>query len=368
MKPRPSAHCIICGTPFEGALGSLSRLFGISRSRRSSRLCSRCDAHATEGNVGEVSVLFADLSGFTSMTHELGPERAHEVVNAYLQMATEILVRHDAFIDKFVGDSVMAIFNAPIRRADHARRAVAAGLDIQAGMPGLSARFGRELKARIGIAAGPVRLGRLGSGDANDYTALGDAVNLSARLQERALPGEVLVESAAYEGLAADFPSMPIETLRVKGLENAVTARRLTKACSAPFVATEVADPDRAIRAGSLVFAVLGAPCAAAALIGPAAAQLGLAALFASTSAVAFFDRPIVRIPMLALSALGITASVYTCWHAYRIRLKSTAEGRPTPMTPDERSRVLMIALSAVAIVFVAVAEVWAHRKMHQMG
>jgi adenylate cyclase len=69
---------------------------------------------------GEITVLFADLTSFTELTHDLGAERTHEVIDAFLRMATEALVKHGAFIDKYIGDALMALFNVPIRHEDHA--------------------------------------------------------------------------------------------------------------------------------------------------------------------------------------------------------------------------------------------------------
>jgi adenylate cyclase len=175
-------ECVICGTALSGPLGYLFRLVGISRSIRNPNLCNRCNTHVEEGRVVELTVLFADLSSFTELTHQLGPQQTHAVVDAFLKTATYVLVRHGAFIDKYVGDAVMAFFNAPIRYPDHAGRAVAAALEIQAELPALGERFGLDLKASIGVASGFAHVGRLGSGDGKDYTAIGDVVNLAARL------------------------------------------------------------------------------------------------------------------------------------------------------------------------------------------
>ena len=94
----------------------------------------------------EITVLFADPSSFTELTHDLGPEKTHEVVDAFLRMATDVLVKHGAFIDKYVGDSVMALFNLPIRQDDHARRAVASAAEIGAGLRTLGASLDCPLK------------------------------------------------------------------------------------------------------------------------------------------------------------------------------------------------------------------------------
>ena len=131
-------QCLICGTALDGPLGYLFRLVGVGRSARNPNLCTRCGTHAEEGRIVELTVLFADLTAFTELTHRLGPERTHEIVDAFLKTATYVLVRRGAFIDKYVGDAVMAFFNAPIRYEDHAARAARAALELQREMPRLS--------------------------------------------------------------------------------------------------------------------------------------------------------------------------------------------------------------------------------------
>src|SRR5437870_4936477 len=111
-------RCQVCDTPLTGALGAVSWVTGVRRSRSNPNVCNRCNTHIIDGNVIEITVMFADLSGFTEMTQELGPQRVSYIVDQFLRMATDVLVKHDAFIDKYIGDSVMAIFNVPIQHPD----------------------------------------------------------------------------------------------------------------------------------------------------------------------------------------------------------------------------------------------------------
>src|SRR5919112_3566426 len=151
--PSVAPECVICGTALAGPLGAVLRLLGINRSARNPNLCNRCNTHVEEGRVVELTVLFADLSSFTELTRRLGPERTHAVVDAFLKSATYALVRHGAFIDKYVGDAVMAFFNAPIRYEDHAARAVKAALELQREMPRLSEQVGLDLRASVGVSS-----------------------------------------------------------------------------------------------------------------------------------------------------------------------------------------------------------------------
>jgi adenylate cyclase len=113
----------------------------------------------------EMTVVFADLSSFTEMTGRLGATTTYSVVDEFLRLASTTLTSHGAFIDKYIGDAVMALFNVPIKRADHAAAAVAASAKLQELLPGLSERLAVPLHASIGIASGFARVGRLGSDD-----------------------------------------------------------------------------------------------------------------------------------------------------------------------------------------------------------
>jgi adenylate cyclase len=364
-------ECVICGTALAGPLGYLFRLVGINRSARNPNLCNRCNTHVEEGRVVELTVLFADLSGFTAMTRRLGPERTHEVVDAFLKSATYALVRHGAFIDKYVGDAVMAFFNAPIRYEDHGARAVAAALEIEAEMPALTERFGIDLRAAIGVASGWAHVGRLGSGEGKDYTAIGDVVNLAARLEGQANGGEVVVDEPVYRQVADRYPDVQPEQVDLKGFGDPVEAYRFGAAEShAARTAPRQAGigeraPKRGLSIGAVLFAILGAPCAAIALVGPLAVLLGLGSVFAalSTNVLAVLDTDPIRIPLMGLAALGAGANLYTVWHGQRLRRLAAAEDRFVSLTRLESRRafavVAMACLTIVFILFELVAHVY---------
>ena len=231
---RPSTDapaCVICGTALAGPLGALFRLVGINRSARNPNLCNRCNTHVEEGRVVELTVLFADLSGFTAMTRKLGPERTHAVVDAFLKAATYALVRHGAFIDKYVGDAVMAFFNAPIRYEDHAARAVAAARD-RGRDAALAEQFGVDLQAAIGIASGYAHVGRLGSGE--------EGLHRHRRRGEPGSPprgpgegGEVVVDEAGLPPGGGPVPRAVPEQVDLKGFGEPVAAYRFGTAESA---------------------------------------------------------------------------------------------------------------------------------------
>ncbi|MBI3974442.1 MAG: adenylate/guanylate cyclase domain-containing protein [Chloroflexi bacterium] len=405
--PAPSLadHCVICGTSLEGPLAYLFRAAGIGRSARNPNLCSRCNTHAEEGRVVELTVLFADLTSFTELTHELGPQRTHQVVDAFLQMATNDIVLHDGFIDKYVGDAVMAFFNVPIHRDDHAARGAEAAMAIQAGVAVLGARFGLALRARVGIASGWAHLGRLGSRDRRDYTAIGDVVNLAARLEAQASPGEIVVGERSYAGIAGRFPALRPEWLSVKGFHEPVEAYRLgaqfgpaASAAEAAFgdgverPATDgtapmplpdgTAGPSRAhlrrtekawrgwlMQTGAVLFAILGAPCAAAAVFGPLAVGMGLTALFGASSALWLLDNPWLRLPLLFVASGGAVANLLTAWHARHVRQEARLHGGGGEClvpTPRERRRTRLVLGTSVVTLLIAAYEVYAHAAVFQ--
>lgn len=365
-----AARCVICGTPLTGALSYLFRVVGIVRSSRNPSLCNRCNTHVVEGRIVEITVLFADLSAFTALTHELGPERTHEVVDGFLKMATAALVKRGAFIDKYVGDAVMAFFNVPIQRDDHARQAVLSALEIQAGLPGVIERVGVDVKAGVGIACGWARVGRLGSADVRDYTAVGEVVNLASRLEGQAGPGAIVMDQCVYEKVAADFPDAQQEALRLKGYPGPVPAYRLgaSNGGARPIllpIHSEEQGAGQALGVGSVILAILGAPCAAFTLLSPWAVALGVGGLFGATSAFWVLDRGTVRLPLLLLATLGALANLYTVRHAGKLRRRAAGPEQYPLMTPLDRRRTVLVIGSAVLTIGMVVFEIVAHLIYH---
>lgn len=370
MHSEASSHlapqCGICGTILTGAMGVIYRSFGIRRSPRNPNICTRCSTHVEEGKLVEITVLFADLSSFTELTHDLGAEKTHNIVDAFLRMATDVLVKHGAFIDKYVGDAVMALFNVPIRHDDHARRAIVAATELDPGLKKLRAQFELPLQASIGIASGYARVGRLGSDDTKDYTAIGDAVNLAARLQGKAGPGEILISQASYARHAADFPAAKSEEIVLKGFREPVTVYRLHGNAAKPLD-NDVPDGTgkQTTSLGAIVFGILGAPCAVATLIGPLAVALGVGGLFGLAGALAFFDQSIIRLPILALATLATIANLYTLWRARKLRRESRIPEHLKTMTRLEKRRTTIVLVASIVTLAAVVFEMIAHALIH---
>ncbi|MEZ6197513.1 MAG: adenylate/guanylate cyclase domain-containing protein [Planctomycetota bacterium] len=169
----------------------------------------------------EVSILFADLSGFTAMSEFLGALEVAAILNEIFDRMTKCIFEAGGTLDKFMGDAVMAFFGAPLRQTDHAERAVRAGLAMQKALQELNAdrpEGQNEIRMRIGINSGTVVAGDIGSPDRKDYTVIGDTVNVASRLESTvAKPGQVVIGPMTYEQVQGKFTCTPLEPIPLKG-------------------------------------------------------------------------------------------------------------------------------------------------------
>jgi class 3 adenylate cyclase/tetratricopeptide (TPR) repeat protein len=183
---------------------------------------------ALEGERKQVTVLFCDLVGSTSLAERLGPETMHLLLNRFFELALSEVHRYEGTINQFLGDGFMALFGAPIAHEDHARRAALAALGLQKLLDEhraeLGEREGLELKVRMGINTGWVVVGGIGDQLRRDYTAIGDTTNLAARFQQLAEPGTILVSEDASRLLQGAARLEPVGPLQVKGKEVPVQA------------------------------------------------------------------------------------------------------------------------------------------------
>jgi adenylate cyclase len=168
----------------------------------------------------EISVLFADIRGFTSMSENLEPSAVVEILNRYLDSMEEQVFKLGGTLDKYTGDGMMVLFGAPLAQPDHAVRAVQAALSMQQAAAEVSSLRGDaewQVAYGIGISTGPAVVGHIGSRRRLDYTAIGDTVNLAARLEGIAAPGTVLISQTTFESVRDQFLIEALGPARVKG-------------------------------------------------------------------------------------------------------------------------------------------------------
>ncbi len=184
-------------------------------------------APTLEGERRQVTVLFADLAGYTKLSSELGSEETHALLNHYFEAVDGIVEDYGGTIDKHIGDAVMAVFGAPIAHDNDPLRGVRAAFDIQRTMTGLSDHVGHPLRAHIGIASGQVVASGTGSDAHREYTVTGDSVNLASRLVGLANAGETIVSDAVWHAVGGQVDGETFGEVEVKGLDQPVRAWRL---------------------------------------------------------------------------------------------------------------------------------------------
>jgi class 3 adenylate cyclase/tetratricopeptide (TPR) repeat protein/energy-coupling factor transporter ATP-binding protein EcfA2 len=188
---------------------------------------------AIEGERKLVTVLFADVAGYTSMSEKLDPEEVHQIMDGCFKILMDETHKCEGTINQFTGDGVMALFGAPVAHEDHAQRACHAALSIQKSMGAYSEKVknecGADFKLRIGLNAGLVIVGSIGDDLRMDYMAVGDTTNLASRMQSLAKPGGILGTGNIYR-LARDFFEFePLGEIQVKGKEASLEAYELIR-------------------------------------------------------------------------------------------------------------------------------------------
>jgi adenylate cyclase len=240
-------RCKVCASPSHGIGGALARLFWHGPTRNNPLLCKACFGQLSGQPGGaevEISVVFADVRGSTGLAERSSAGEFRKLIQAYYRSAAAVIDANDGFIDKFLGDGVMALFIPVITGENHAGRAVSAGREILAAVErdGLARR---GLMVGAGVHTGEAFVGVVGSDAKTDFTALGDTVNIAARLGGLAGPGELLVSRVAWDraGLGTPPAEREVEIAgRTGSLPVVVAGARLDVA---PRAVPAVAQPRR---------------------------------------------------------------------------------------------------------------------------
>jgi adenylate cyclase len=182
------------------------------------------------GEKRTITVLFSDIRDFTTLSEALEPERLVSLLNNYLDPMTKIVLKHKGMLDKYIGDAIMAIYNAPVDLEDHPQKALLTGLEMLKELKRLNEEFKRkglpEINIGIGINTGEAITGNMGTEVRFDYTAIGDTVNLASRLEglNKFYGTRIIISSTTYEGIKSrsDFYMRELDFIRVKGKKEPV--------------------------------------------------------------------------------------------------------------------------------------------------
>jgi class 3 adenylate cyclase len=189
--------------------------------------------HSTRRNL---SILFANIRGFASMSERIEPEELIDALNQYFAVMTDVVFRHGGTLDKYVGDGILSFFGDPIPFEDHAERAVAAALEMRQRLRGLRAKWmedlDEELNVGIGVSTGYVTVGNIGSDTRTEYTVIGNHVNLASRLANIAEPNQILVSERTFTAVARRVEATPLDEIALEGLQRPVRIFQITKAKS----------------------------------------------------------------------------------------------------------------------------------------
>jgi len=199
-------------------------------------------ADESEIRAADVSILFADISGFTTVSETKRPEEVAEFLSHFFSCAVESIFAYGGTLDKFIGDAVMAFFGAPIPQDDHADRAVLAGLMMQRLVGEWNAEREKaalpQVRIRVGINSGPAVVGNVGTEKRVDYTVLGSAVNIASRLESGvAKPGQVIISNNTLDRIMGSFQTESLGEFALKGLQQKMPVFNVLGSASAPVEA-----------------------------------------------------------------------------------------------------------------------------------
>lgn len=192
------------------------------------------------GEKKDLTVLFSDIRGFTTISEAMAPEDLVHILNQYLTIMTDIILKYDGTLDKYMGDAIMAIYGAPLDMADHPARACYSAIEMLEGLKKLNEQWIREgkvpLDIGIGINTGPMIVGNMGSEQRFDYTVMGDSVNLGNRLEgaNKDYRTNILLSEFTYERIKDEFMCMELDSVRVKGKTRPVRVYQLMGAGALP--------------------------------------------------------------------------------------------------------------------------------------
>lgn len=225
-------RCKNCYAPFHGSGSTVVRvMFGKRPSNMNPQLCNVCEDFARHYQGGaeiELSLLFADVRGSTTLAEKMGPTDFSKLINRFYKAATRVMVQSDALIDKIIGDQAAGMYVPGVAGPHHARRAIAAAQEIMRAT-GHDSSDGPWISLGVGVHTGTAFVGSVGSAEGTtDITVLGDTPNTAARLSSKAQVGEILISESAFLSAEMAVGALEKRSLDLKGKSQAVTVYVLT--------------------------------------------------------------------------------------------------------------------------------------------
>ncbi len=226
-------NCKICAAPFGGPGGAVLRHVGFGRYAGNPAICNFCikdlQRMGVQGAEVPVSLLFADIRGSTGIGERMSPTDFRSFLDRFYRIAAETVLANDGIVDKFVGDEVIGLFFGGVSGVQHAAAAVAAGRDLLSRAGRRDATTAGPIPVGAAVHTGMAYLGSTASDDVvNDFTALGDVVNTTARLASAAVSGELLVSADAAVAAAIEITGLDRRVVDVRGRVEAVEVVSLT--------------------------------------------------------------------------------------------------------------------------------------------
>lgn len=219
-------RCKFCNAPYGGPVTLPFRVLGYRPSQKTPHVCARCLEWAPEGGaVVPLTILFADVRGYTSLTESLPRDIVPALLNRFYDVASRVLLRHEAVLGQIAGDQVMGLFVPGLSGGDYPRKAVAAAAALIEAV-GYRASGGPWLEIAVGISTGEEFCGNVGGGGFKDFTAVGEITNTAARLTARANAGEAIVDAATRAG-APEFSFLSGDVVTLAGRSAPVQTYRL---------------------------------------------------------------------------------------------------------------------------------------------
>jgi adenylate cyclase len=226
--PRPLYHlhgmlpsdprCKLCGSPFKGWGGYIMHLMGRDQSRYNPRFCVKCEVWEHPGGAEvPLTMLFADVRGSTTLAEQMSARDFSQLINRFYKVATHVLIQTDALVDRLMGDQAIGLYIPGFAGPGHPRKAIEAAKELLK-LTGHHDSSGPWLPIGIGVHTGPAFVGVVGSEESTaDFTALGDNVNITARLASQAGPGEILISDSVYVAADIDLGELEHRQLELKG-------------------------------------------------------------------------------------------------------------------------------------------------------